>query len=486
MKKSITLVIGRICHGDQWHTFLWFSKRNLFNRFEKNKKYYSNFYSGWEKNYNNKEFNLGYDQKKIVQFEYNGKTKLSTNFFKELLEYVQKIFSNNKKYNYRKILVDNSKLDKSQEEAFIFILNNKTSILSAPAGYGKTFLIRQLIDEFSKRKEKTIFLALTHKATRILNKNNISKEYLEIKTIRKITWSPSSLEELKNYKNIIIDEISMIDDSDWYKILRKINYIHDLDTTTNKRIILIGDENQLPPLFSPGLHKIIFRDYEKSKVNLEKNYRHKDNESLLRFVEFYGKNKKNNNDNSFLDTYSTLSEYVNLIEKFNDGTWQFLSPKHNTSFGINGINNLIGDEDYDDFKEKDYIIIDTHFQNSNVDITKCIYSGKKMMIKYIKNGIYEFEEVVDDFKTINKSEGWFIEDHKLFYETQDGIEVPFSKSSAITIHKSQGSTFPKVCLVIPPGNTLSDELMYTAISRASRDLKILIFESDIKKYIDLP
>ena len=58
-------------------------------------------------------------------------------------------------------------------------------------------------------------------------------------------------------------------------------------------------------------------------------------------------------------------------------------------------------------------------------------------------------------------------------------------SYAITIHKSQGSEFDTVIMVIPPGvpKLLTKNLLYTGISRAKKKLILIGYEMTINKMI---
>lgn len=58
-------------------------------------------------------------------------------------------------------------------------------------------------------------------------------------------------------------------------------------------------------------------------------------------------------------------------------------------------------------------------------------------------------------------------------------------SYAITIHKSQGSEFDTVIMVIPPGvpKLLTKNLLYTGISRAKKKLILIGYEMTIRRMI---
>lgn len=154
-------------------------------------------------------------------------------------------------------------LTESQKDAFNkikeFLNNEEPAItISGSAGTGKTTLMKYVIDyiiETNIDRESIIAISPTHKARRVLN-NTINKDkFLKITTctiasilgkVRELSYigtkkfSDPCISKLSNYNIFILDEISMVLDSDLNIIL---NYICETD---NKKIILIGDICQIP------------------------------------------------------------------------------------------------------------------------------------------------------------------------------------------------------------------------------------------------
>jgi len=56
---------------------------------------------------------------------------------------------------------------------------------------------------------------------------------------------------------------------------------------------------------------------------------------------------------------------------------------------------------------------------------------------------------------------------------------------AMTVHKSQGSEFDKVCIVLPEQSTplLTRELLYTAITRAKQQANLIATESMLRQAV---
>ncbi len=168
-------------------------------------------------------------------------------------------------------------------------------ILKGYAGTGKTFLMKGLCDYFTTAKQQFRIAAPTGRAAKVISQKTKHKAY----TIHKTIYSSQDVREYKQ-KNIdgsetfkffyalksnsdqknaiyIIDEASMISDKyaeaeffrfgSGYLLRDLISYVNLSDTNQNRKIILIGDDAQLPPVnmnFSPALDA----DYLLTKCNL--------------------------------------------------------------------------------------------------------------------------------------------------------------------------------------------------------------------------
>jgi exodeoxyribonuclease V alpha subunit len=66
--------------------------------------------------------------------------------------------------------------------------------------------------------------------------------------------------------------------------------------------------------------------------------------------------------------------------------------------------------------------------------------------------------------------------------------VSVETAYAMTIHKSQGSQFATVAIVLPPASSriLSRELLYTAVTRAREHLILAGTEEAVRAAVDRP
>jgi DNA replication protein DnaC len=183
-------------------------------------------------------------------------------------------------------------LNEDQTSAFADILEflkdpqEDAFVLKGYAGTGKTFLVKRIIEYITSNypKRKIAITAPTNKAVRVLQGDaEFTDDTLDISsrltysTIHKLLglkeqitnlgeqlFKPDGREksELSNYKYLIVDEVSMLDDVICKEILKQSKTI---------RIIFMGDPAQIPPV--NRIDCIPFReqdDYKFQTVELTK------------------------------------------------------------------------------------------------------------------------------------------------------------------------------------------------------------------------
>ncbi len=480
-----------------------------------------------------------------------------TNYInKNFLEKNSLCFSKKKLFQY----LGKFNLDVYQKLSIIGSIINKISIISGGPGTGKTNLISILIlvlykiYKFKNNKCIKIITFTGKSASNItyflrkkfvfLNKNNVFKNILPKKaiTIHKFLGFNYKKNVInKNENNItnidilIIDESSMIDISLMFYLFSCLKYV--------KKIIFLGDSNQIGPIESSSLFneickfsnnsfffskKKLYKNILNNILNLnikyinyllsfknifflKKNYRFNKNSCIYKLTnlvnlgflkkidKFLYKNnfKKNFSfyDSNKYDFYFLLNfcikkymKYINFInfnfslnkiwKIFND--FQIITIVKKTYFGINFLNKYINDF----FLKKNLVKNILYFSNLN-----CYhYMGEPILIN--KNN--------HDLKLFNGDIGFFVflenEFKLLFLNFNNDIRFINYKSLTnwdnnwvITVHKSQGSEFKHILLVLPDynSNLLNREIIYTALTRAKKKITIYgnknIFLNSIKK-----
>ncbi|MDY0132147.1 MAG: exodeoxyribonuclease V subunit alpha [Desulforegulaceae bacterium] len=155
--------------------------------------------------------------------------------------------------------------------------------------------------------------------------------------------------------------------------------------------------------------------------------------------------------------------------------FMILSPLNDNEYGVSGLN----------------LIIENLFTNKKSLEEKLWYNGKPVIITkndYINN-LFNGDTGIclEDRNGENKV---FFQSSDLAYKTFHPLRLNNCQSVfSMTIHKSQGSEFDNVLIVLPEYETsvLSRELIYTAVTRARKKVYFLgkksIFQTSIKRSV---
>ena len=147
--------------------------------------------------------------------------------------------------------------------------------------------------------------------------------------------------------------------------------------------------------------------------------------------------------------------------------FQVLIPMYKGENGIDNINKIMQDIFNPETLGKTEIILnntlyregDKVLQLVN-DVDSNIYNGDVGYIKRIVNGKTPLVQITYNTNTVTYTKGKFDE---------------FTLSYAVSVHKSQGSEYDNVILVIPSNmkRMLYNKLVYTAVTRAKKSLIII-------------
>lgn len=273
---------------------------------------------------------------------------------------------------------------------------------------------------------------------------------------------------------VIIDEASMVDISMFYHLLCALK--------PSCRLILVGDVEQLPPV-GPGMPlKDLIMWGKVPVIKLEHVFRQKEGSGIIKNANLIKKGKLciDNKDEDFEivfvnnenEAFNKISEYckkLNYINSDNLLTMQVLSPVYKGICGVDSLNKLIRQS-----------IVETF--NSDKKIFKV---GDKVMQS--KNN-YEKDVYNGDIGTV-----WAISENKIFVKffekeiVYDSDEISQLKLAyAITVHKSQGSEYNTVIMILLPSqyNMLQRNLLYTGITRATNKTILITTKFAMKKAIE--
>lgn len=376
----------------------------------------------------------------------------------------------------------------TQKRAIKGSLVSNFFIITGGPGTGKTTIIKAVVDIYEKllpnlTEEDITLLAPTGKSSKRLNESVKKKS----STIHKfLKWNKETEEFSVNRFNpvktkmVIIDEVSMVDIFLFNSLLEAL--------PSKVKIILVGDANQLPSI-SPG--NILSDLLSSSIVNhiyLTDIYRTKNDSFLIPFavnikdrITFDSVPSGYEDFKFFVSTDYDIKNYLKKIFEITKSKnmsiedFQVLIPMYKGENGIDSINELMQNIFNPKSDNKEEIIIrdilyregDKVIQLVN-DVDNNIFNGDTGYIKKIISGKNPLIFIDYNGNLVAYSKSKFDE---------------FTLSYAISVHKSQGSEYDNVVVVIPSNmrRMMYNKLIYTAVTRAKKSL-ILVGSLDSLNY----
>lgn len=419
---------------------------------------------------------------------------------------------------------DGEGFTEEREKLYTNLFKKKLFVVSGSAGSGKSFEVLHIIDHLEKKEnQKYLLLAPTGKAALRLSADkefeNIDASTID-KFINGVKHRKISQSQVRQYKNIIIDETSMVDLLKFDRLLQIFNF----KEPSFKRLILIGDPNQLPAIgYGRVLADLISYlvskpEYNDNFIQLETNCRSElmENE-VLTLAEAFKASVKDDIETGLKQKleakeiqisegfraryWSNKDELFNLIkEEFNLLTKDFsgdLNEKLNQILGLSAEGDIINQK----FSIENFQILSPYnsqysgaskindFIQSNFkkklpfELRKNLYKDSDKLIR--TQNYYEKKKLVLSNGTLglikkDRSELFYYEsqqglDDVSFYDIRKAEQEFFELAYAITIHKSQGSGFNHLFLVLPARyGLLSKELVYTALTRTKKSITLFI------------
>ena len=391
-------------------------------------------------------------------------------------------------------------LNKEQKSAIEKALTKDFCLITGGPGTGKTYTLARLVAIFLKNNPdlKIALAAPTGKAANRMKEalreayKTLPEEYKnfsipeDAQTIHRLLDIREGVAKFdeKNplpYDLIIIDEASMLS-------LELANYL--LEAALNSRIILLGDPNQLAAV-EPGavLYDLVQSPKLKENIaSLKETKRFAKDSEIFKLSESLNLEKFSDFEKILKEAKKIKHQIPNsdLLENLGD----FFKPyflavkKLNPNPSEEEILNLF--KVFDEFRilcANKKGNLGTEFINQY--LFKKFSAGKNEFFMGLPLMVEKNDYVNEIF---NGDVGIFINEKIYFPQHLKGISKLqinpniLKPSFAMTVHKSQGSEFKKVLLIMDAfrEEILSRELFYTAITRTKEDLEIYAHDKALK------
>ncbi len=378
-------------------------------------------------------------------------------------------------------------LAKNQRQALAAALNGRVLVVTGGPGTGKTTLVRGITQIFGARKQRVLLAAPTGRAAKRLTQATGS----DAKTIhRLLEFNPRSWTFTRDRENpleadvVVVDEVSMLDIELAAHLLEAI--------PPGCRLVLVGDADQLPSvgpgnvlrdLIASGVVPLvrldhIFRQAEASRIVVNA---HRINSGRMPIAE------GNNPDADFFfvardDPVEAAELAVDFAARRIPNHFhldpvddiQVLAPMHRGELGVRRLNERLQEE----------------LTPSGPEITigpRRFRLGDKIM--QVRNN-YDLEIFNGDIGRVE----FFDEDSDEMVVRFDGraVAIPHDNledlipAYACTIHKSQGSEYPAVVIVLHHQHhiMLQRNLLYTAVTRGRRLVVIVGSRRALARAVD--
>ena len=385
-------------------------------------------------------------------------------------------------------------LDEMQKKAVTEAAGHGLFILTGGPGTGKTTTINAIIRFFEGEGSELRLAAPTGRAA----KRMTEATGYEAQTIHRLLELNGMPEEEKqgqavhferNAENpleadvIIIDEMSMVDIQLMHSLL--------LAVTAGTRLILVGDENQLPSVGPGNVLRDIIRSGEFPVVELKKIFRQASESDIVVNAHKINRGEQVTLSNKSSDFFFLKRQDADIIirvvialiqEKLpryveaKPFDIQVLTPMRKGLLGVERLNQILQrylNPPDPSKKEKEYGQGLFREGDKVMQIRNNYQIEREIRGRYgipVDKGVGVFNGDTGILKSINE----FSETAEVEFEDGRCAEYSFKQleelelAYAVTIHKSQGSEYPAVVIPVHSGPRMlmTRNLIYTAVTRA--------------------
>ncbi|HCL57210.1 MAG TPA: exodeoxyribonuclease V subunit alpha [Spirochaetia bacterium] len=407
-------------------------------------------------------------------------------------------------------------LNEDQKEAVRKVFRNRFTLISGGPGTGKTTVIQTILSCFEAEKKdiSRIFLAApTGRAAQHINEKMKPKGLVEACTIHRLLQISFGNRFFYSRNNplpaqaVLIDEVSMVDISLMKNLLEAI--------PDDSKVIFIGDRDQLPSVDSGAVLSHLIESAEEKKelensiVYLKESQRSKGNiwqSACLINDRILSLEDKMTSLNHFLEPLKN-DEFENTLKQIDPVRNAFwLKPEEKAGFReyqkilLQWFRFFYNDsyrEKIDELKKNPELLslVLSYIQSNKIlCLNKSGIRGAEWINRFFRQELARILKIdlyrsdtwfsgLPVMMTVNRHKeklfngniGMIIEDRVYFmiegkaeHFPKDFLLPELNLAFALTVHKSQGSEYGKVFLILPERQTrlLSKEMIYTGLTRA--------------------
>ena len=358
-----------------------------------------------------------------------------------------------------------------QSEAVTTCLRNAVSCITGGAGTGKTTVLRTVLKAYHQMGYVIHAVALSGRAAKRLHESIGFFTSTIAKLLRNAPIEPSS-EKSKHL--LVIDEASMIDLPTMYRLVNH--------TSPSVHIIFTGDPDQLPPIGCGKVLADIIQSGTVANTKLDIVKRQEGSSGIPEYSNLVNQGKTPKNISTGAIFFHEVNKNdiaqvcCNLYQKSPENsrimapTKQLVSEINKlTQATLNHTGSLLkfemhGECFYQNLRVNDAIL----FTQNNYD--KGVQNGSLGILTSV-------EPTSDKYGEVTLDTGEVIEvDQPIL----DCMELGY----AITLHKAQGSQFPRIIIAFQKGRIVDRAWLYTAITRAENEVHIVGNADDFKGIVE--
>lgn len=391
---------------------------------------------------------------------------------KQLFEKLQTLIAASPKFPLECSL--DSRLSEEQQHVCKQVMKSCFSIICGGPGTGKTFVATFILREFLKAYPHMhiVVVAPTGKAAShfkaVLSHHKDLDHKVHIKTIHQLLATYRNPYEQEPINVLLIDEGSMVSLDLLHHLVNLLTGERQGDRLYANRMIILGDANQLPPI---GIAvgdplKEMTRLFPSAVHFLTVSQRTK-NHQILSLADAI-LNKQRIPESPSLQPLLSRERMLKLIyEKFvqvlqakHGPTFCVLTPMRKGAWGVERLNQMLYDR----------------MQRDHAELPIPILSKARC----------------DSFDIVSGEAGIFHPGkHRLYFPGKSPIDArnytAYEHNYVMSIHKSQGSEYDEVMILIPKGSEVFEtSLLYTAVTRAKKELSIWADQEALDKLIRKP